>query len=113
MAQEHGMAQIIRPAQQAKHKRTWRTKMSVVATDTVASLRVVAISQALKVDGTDPKYGDWRDDLVRDGFAVIKGAIPREMADKYADAMYSWLEGLYVSIQTCGGMRNDANSFEQ
>lgn len=26
--------------------------------------------------------------------AVIKGAIPRERADKYADGMYSWLEGL-------------------
>jgi hypothetical protein len=49
---------------------------------------------ALRVDGTDIKYGDWRDDLVRDGYAVIKGAIPRERADKYADKMYSWLEGL-------------------
>lgn len=39
-------------------------------------------------------YGDWRDDLARDGYAVIKGAIPRERAEKYADAMYSWLEGL-------------------
>lgn len=48
----------------------------------------------LKVDGTDPTFGDFRDDLIRDGFAVIKGAIPRERADKYADAMYSWLEGL-------------------
>lgn len=39
-------------------------------------------------------YGDWRDDLARDGYAVLKGAIPRERADKYADAMFSWLEGL-------------------
>lgn len=36
----------------------------------------------------------WRDDLARDGYAVLKGAIPRERADKYADAMFSWLEGL-------------------
>jgi hypothetical protein len=49
---------------------------------------------ALRVDGTDTKYGDWRDDLARDGYAVIKGAIPPERADKYADKMYSWLEGL-------------------
>jgi hypothetical protein len=49
--------------------------------------------QALK-DGVQPTYGDFRDDLIRDGYAVIKGAIPRERADKYADAMYSWLEGL-------------------
>lgn len=49
---------------------------------------------ALKADGSDPVYGDWRDDLVRDGFAVVKGAIARDRADKYADEMYSWLEGL-------------------
>lgn len=49
--------------------------------------------EALK-DGSKPTYGDFRDDLIRDGYAVIKGAIPRERADKYADSMYSWLEGL-------------------
>lgn len=48
----------------------------------------------LQVDGTDPVYNDWRDDLVRDGYAVIEGAIPRERADKYADQMFTWLEGL-------------------
>lgn len=48
----------------------------------------------MQVDGKDTKYGDWRDDLARDGYAVIKGAIPRERADQYADKMYSWLEGL-------------------
>ena len=51
-------------------------------------------SRRLILDGTDPTFGDWRDDLIQDGYAVIKGAIPRERADKYADAMYSWLEGL-------------------
>lgn len=51
-------------------------------------------ASALRLDGTDGAYGDWRDDLIRDGFAVIKGAVPRERADKYADAMYSWLESL-------------------
>jgi hypothetical protein len=50
-------------------------------------------SEAVK-DGAKQSYGDFRDDLLRDGYAVIKGAIPRERADKYADAMYSWLEGL-------------------
>lgn len=50
--------------------------------------------ERMKIDGTDPKYGDWRDDLARDGYAVIKGAVPKEQALKYADKMYSWLEGL-------------------
>lgn len=48
----------------------------------------------MRIDGTDAKYADWRDDLARDGYAVIKGAIPKERADKYADQMFSWLEGL-------------------
>jgi hypothetical protein len=50
--------------------------------------------EAMKINGTDTTYGDWRDDLARDGYAVVKGAIPRDRADKYADKMYSWLEGL-------------------
>ncbi|EWZ30196.1 uncharacterized protein FOBCDRAFT_263786 [Fusarium oxysporum Fo47] len=37
-------------------------------------------------------FGDWRDDLYRDGFAVIKGAIPLERAEKYGDEMLSYLE---------------------
>ncbi|KAG9600373.1 hypothetical protein KCU77_g4713, partial [Aureobasidium melanogenum] len=37
-------------------------------------------------------YGDFRDDLIRDGFAVVKGAIPRDRADTYAEKMYSFLE---------------------
>jgi len=36
----------------------------------------------------------WHKDLVNNGFAVVKGAIPRDRADKYADEMYGWLEGL-------------------
>lgn len=48
----------------------------------------------LKCSAADRHYGDFRDDLSRDGFAIIKGAIPRDRADAYADEMYSWLEGL-------------------
>jgi hypothetical protein len=48
----------------------------------------------MRVDGTDRPFGDFRDDLTRDGFAIVKGAIPKEKAMKYADEMYSWLEGL-------------------
>ncbi|CAF3661325.1 unnamed protein product [Fusarium graminearum] len=46
------------------------------------------------IDGNDRRYGDWRDDLVRDGYAVIKGAIPRERALSYANRMYGLLESL-------------------
>jgi len=53
-----------------------------------------ARDERMKLDGTDPKFGDWRDELARDGYAVVKGAIPRAKALQYADRMYSWLEGL-------------------
>lgn len=39
-------------------------------------------------------YGDFRDDLERDGYAVVKGAVPRDRADKYASSMFTWLENL-------------------
>lgn len=70
------------------------TKMITTSTKTAPVMLKPVQDDAMKVDGTDAKYGDWRDDLARDGYAVIKGAIPRERADKYADKMYSWLEGL-------------------
>jgi hypothetical protein len=68
--------------------------MITTSTKTAPVMLKPVQDDAMKVDGTDAKYGDWRDDLARDGYAVIKGAIPRERADKYADKMYSWLEGL-------------------
>ncbi|EKG16767.1 hypothetical protein MPH_05970 [Macrophomina phaseolina MS6] len=52
----------------------------------------------LRCSEADKHYGDFRDDLSRDGFAIIKGAIPRERADKYADEMYSWLEGFNLGF---------------
>jgi hypothetical protein len=67
--------------------------ISTTTKTTPITLKAVG-DQRMRVDGTDAKFGDWRDDLARDGYAVIKGAIPRERADKYADQMYSWLEGL-------------------
>ncbi|EGP86980.1 unnamed protein product [Zymoseptoria tritici ST99CH_1A5] len=79
--------------------------MSSTITETAQTIHVKSESQALKVDGTDPSYGDWRDDLARDGYAVIKGAIPRERADKYADAMFSWLEGFNLGFD-----RNDLST---
>ena len=39
-------------------------------------------------------YGDFRDDLLREGFVVIKGATPRGRADQYAEKMYKFLEDL-------------------
>lgn len=46
------------------------------------------------LDGQPTNYGDFRDALNRDGYAVIKGAIPLDRANGYADAFYSYMEGL-------------------
>jgi hypothetical protein len=65
-----------------------------MSTTTVTTETIAPQNVAMRLDGQDPKFGDFRDDLARDGFAVVKGAIPKERALKYADEMYSWLEGL-------------------
>jgi hypothetical protein len=38
------------------------------------------------------KYGDWRDDLFRDGFVVVKGIISPEKSQAYIQDMFTWLE---------------------
>jgi hypothetical protein len=48
----------------------------------------------LWMSGQNGPIADWHKDLIRDGFAVVKGAIPKERADKYADQMFDWLENL-------------------
>lgn len=48
----------------------------------------------LRLNGTDCTYGDFRDDLARDGYAVVKGAVSGENAAKYVEQMHGWLEGL-------------------
>lgn len=39
-------------------------------------------------------YGDWRDDLIRDGFVVVNGAVPKDRIEKYGEDMMSYLETL-------------------
>jgi hypothetical protein len=68
--------------------------MSTITEVQPAQTVITVAPQAMKIDGTDPSYGDWRDDLVRDGFAVVKGAIPKQRVEKYAEKMYTLLESL-------------------
>jgi hypothetical protein len=71
---------------------------TTTTTATSAKLESVALSGkssgAMRLDGEYTNYGDWRDDLNRDGYAVIKGAIPRLRADGYSDQFYSYMENL-------------------
>lgn len=51
-------------------------------------------SGKMRMDGAEESFGDFRDALSRDGFVVVKGAIPKERALQYADKLYGWLEDL-------------------
>lgn len=65
-----------------------------MSTTVTESVTIPQVNVRMRLDGKDPTFGDFRDDLARDGFAVVKGAVPKDLALKYADEMYSWLEGL-------------------
>lgn len=47
-------------------------------------------SLSLQAEGLE----QWEIDLQRDGFAVVKGAVPRERAEACAESMFQWLESL-------------------
>jgi hypothetical protein len=71
--------------------------MSTVATATApthVTQTMQPTTRRMSLDGKPTNFGDFRDDLNRDGYAVIKGAIPRDRADAYADKFLSYIEGL-------------------
>ncbi|KAF7198452.1 hypothetical protein HII31_00191 [Pseudocercospora fuligena] len=41
---------------------------------------------------TDAQFGDWRDELIENGFVVLKGVLSTDKAQSYMDRMCSWLE---------------------
>jgi len=53
-------------------------------------------------------YNDFRDDLVRDGFAVIKGAIPPERAAEHASNFHAYMEEFGFGYD-----RNDPSTVRQ
>jgi hypothetical protein len=62
--------------------------------EVIASKKLARVTDRLIQSGLKGPIADWHRDLIRDGYAVVKGAIPLERANQYADDMYSWLEGL-------------------
>lgn len=40
----------------------------------------------------DRDFGDWRDDFARDGYYVVKGAIPADRAEQYRQRGFNWIE---------------------
>ncbi|KAH7333425.1 hypothetical protein BKA65DRAFT_527578 [Rhexocercosporidium sp. MPI-PUGE-AT-0058] len=89
--------------------------MSTTVTQTIpktipgtTSLKVVGIDKSIFSVPISTSYGDFRDDLLRDGFAIVKGAVPRENADKYAEDMYKWLENFGLGFK-----RDDPSTFNE
>ncbi|RDW87851.1 hypothetical protein BP5796_03545 [Coleophoma crateriformis] len=62
----------------------------------------------LLLSGQNGPIADWHRDLIRDGFAVVKGAVPKERAGEYADAMHTWLEDFNL-----GYARNDPKTIHK
>lgn len=54
------------------------------------------------------KYGDFRDDFFRDGYVIIKGAVPKDRAKAYQDSALSWLEGFNIGFD-----RNDKATWKK
>lgn len=54
------------------------------------------------------KHGDFRDDLLKDGFCVVKGAVPRDRADRYAEEMYTYVETFKGGL---GFKRDDPSTY--
>lgn len=57
---------------------------------------------------SEKDYGDFRDQLFRDGYVVVKGAIPPERAEAYKEAMVQWLERFPLGFN-----RNDPNTWTE
>ncbi|GAA6028944.1 hypothetical protein JCM8097_001518 [Rhodosporidiobolus ruineniae] len=53
-------------------------------------------------------YGDWRDNLAPDGFAIIRGAVPEERALAYRERFYGWLEKFPLGFK-----REDRSTYTQ
>lgn len=50
------------------------------------------------VDPASISYGDWRDNFYREGYVVIKGAVPAERAANYQSEALTWLEGFNLGF---------------
>ena len=45
-----------------------------------------------------PKYNDWRSDLQKNGWAIVKGAIPHDRAVSYQQRAFEWLQSFGTAL---------------
>lgn len=66
---------------------------------TTTTITQNAPSRRLFSEGLNKKYDDFRDDLLQNGYAIIKGAVPKDRALGYADDIYKWLEDFNLGFK--------------
>ncbi|KAG7918960.1 hypothetical protein KL905_003971 [Ogataea polymorpha] len=73
-----------------KSVRTYKDAPGIVVTKTksVPNELIEAASATLYLH----PHGDWRDQLIRDGYAVIKAAIPKQKAREYQQKAFGWMK---------------------
>ncbi|TKX19833.1 hypothetical protein C1H76_8031 [Elsinoe australis] len=77
--------------------------MSATQTQELSDLSI----GVLKLTGADTPLTGWQADLARDGYAVVKGAVPKERAAQYAERMHEYLEGFGLGYD-----RNDRSTWK-
>ncbi|KAL3419177.1 phytanoyl-CoA dioxygenase [Phlyctema vagabunda] len=75
---------------------------------TTPSIKKILSDSRLATAEFQPIFGDFRDNLVRDGYAVVKAAVPRDRADVYGNAFYDFLEGFNLGYD-----RNDPSTIKR
>lgn len=56
----------------------------------------------------DQHFGDWRDDLARDGFVILRGTVPPKRAEAYRQRAFDWIENVGLGFE-----RNDPSTWKQ
>ncbi|KAH0312465.1 hypothetical protein KCU71_g7282, partial [Aureobasidium melanogenum] len=84
--------------------------MSTTTTTTVKPLTTLVAEDIFvpvhrELPPVEAVQADWYKDLVEDGYAVVKGAVPREKAEECVNQMHSWLENFNLGYD-----RNDPSS---
>lgn len=65
------------------------------------------LSDPVAID-IEKHYGDFRDQLFKDGYAVVKGAVPQERCTEYIERMTRWLEKFPLGFD-----RNDPSTWTE
>lgn len=81
-----------------------------MSTTTTTTITVEGVTQPQKREfvPVEQIQEQWYKDLVENGFCVVKGAVPKERAEKCVDDMYSYLEG-----HNLGYDRNDTSTIHK